>query len=75
MLNIPLYLPTRAFADSRLNRLLLGLGQIVVVVMMMVTVVYYHNHLRLRRIRYCETEDENQSKPKLFHTLLSRVAG
>jgi hypothetical protein len=47
----------------------------VVVVMMMVTVVYYHNHLRLRRIRYCETEDENQSKPKLFHTLLSRVAG
>ena len=39
----------------------------MVMVVMMVMVVHYHNHLRLRRVRYCEAADENQSKPKLFH--------
>jgi hypothetical protein len=42
------------------------LGEIVMVVMVM----YHHDHLRLRRIRHCEAEDENQSKQKLFHTLI-----
>lgn len=48
------------------------LGEIVVAVMMMVVVVMavnYYNHLRLRRIRKCEAEDENHSKQILFHDL------
>jgi hypothetical protein len=36
---------------------------IVVAVMTAVMVVYYHYDLRLRRIRYYEAEDENQSNP------------
>ena len=36
---------------------------IVVAVMTAVMVVYYNYDLRLRRIRYCEAEDENQSNP------------
>jgi hypothetical protein len=38
---------------------------VMVVVMM---VVNYHHDLRLRRIGYCEAEDEDQSEQKLFHT-------
>jgi hypothetical protein len=30
-------------------------------VMVMVVVAHFDDHLRLRRIRYCEAEDENQS--------------
>ena len=38
---------------------------------MMVVMVgmYYHHDLRLRRIRHCETEEENRSIHKLFHAL------
>jgi hypothetical protein len=39
----------------------------IVVVVMVHT--YSNDHLRLRRIWYCEAEDESQSKQKLFHTL------
>jgi len=35
--------------------------------MVVVMVVYDHHDLRLRRIRHCETEEENRSEPKLFH--------
>ena len=46
-------------------------------VMMMVVMVMvgmnYHHHLRLRRIRhcdrYCDAEDENGCKQKLFHAI------
>ena len=41
----------------------------LVVVMMVVVMVNNHDHLRLRRIRYCEAEEENCSKQKLFHSL------
>jgi hypothetical protein len=41
----------------------------MVVVMVMVMMVYYHHNLRLRRIRHCETEEENRSIQKLFHAL------
>jgi hypothetical protein len=40
----------------------------VVVMMMMVMVVYYHHNLRLRRVRHCEAEDEDQSKQGFLHT-------
>jgi hypothetical protein len=40
----------------------------IVVMMMMAT--NFNDHLRLRRIRYCEAEDENQSKQNLFHILI-----
>jgi hypothetical protein len=49
-----------------LNLLLVETGMVMVVVMMMV--VNYHHDLRLRRIGYCEAEDENQSEQKLLHT-------
>jgi hypothetical protein len=39
-------------------------------VMVMMVVAYRDDHLRLRRIRYCEAEDENQSKQNLFHALV-----
>jgi len=35
----------------------------------MVMVMDYHHNLRRRRIRYCEAEEENCSKQKLFHAL------
>lgn len=40
-------------------------------VMMVVVMVgmYYHHNLRLRRIRYCEAEEEHCSKQNFFHTL------
>jgi hypothetical protein len=60
-------LPTRATLDFCLNRLLVVVGMMVMVVVMMVW-MYYHHDLRLRRIRYCEAEDENSSKQKLLHT-------
>jgi hypothetical protein len=36
--------------------------------MVVVMVVYDHHDLRLRRKWCCEAEEENCSKPKLFHT-------
>jgi hypothetical protein len=36
-------------------------------VMMMVVVVRRGNHLRLRRHRNCEAEDQNESSQKPFH--------
>jgi hypothetical protein len=59
--------PPRAFFDSVLSRSLVR-----VLVMMMVVVMvgmYYHHDLRLRRIRYCEAEEKQCSKQKLFHNL------
>jgi hypothetical protein len=38
-----------------------------VVVTMMVAMVNYDHHLRLRRIRYCETEEEHEAEQSLFH--------
>ena len=55
-----------AFLNPYLNLLLVETGMVMVVVMMMV--VNYHHDLRLRRIGYCEAEDEDQSEQKLFHT-------
>jgi len=41
--------------------------------MMVVTMVDDNHHLRLRRIRYCEAEEENQSKQSFFHNSVSRA--
>jgi hypothetical protein len=38
-------------------------------VMVMAVVVDYHHNLRLRRVRYCEAEDEHESEQNLFHKL------
>lgn len=35
--------------------------------MVVMTVVYDHDHLRLCRIRYCETEEEHESEQNSFH--------
>ncbi len=35
--------------------------------MVVMAVVHDHHDLRLRRVRYREAEDENQSKQNLFH--------
>jgi hypothetical protein len=43
---------------------------------MMVTVVAMMNHddyLRLRRIGYCEAEDEHEAEQNLFHNSVSRA--
>ena len=37
-------------------------------------VMYYYYHLRLRRIGYCETEDEHESEQNSFHSLVCRSA-
>ena len=55
-----------AFLNLYPNLLQVETGMVMVVVMMMV--VNYHHDLRLRRIGYCEAEDENQSEQKLLHT-------
>jgi len=39
------------------------------VMVMVVVMCVYYDHLRLRRIRYCEAEDESDCKQKLFHNL------
>jgi len=44
-----------------LRRLLGELETLVRVVMMVVVVVNYNHHLRLRRIRYCEAEEEYEA--------------
>jgi hypothetical protein len=54
-----------AFLNLYPNLLQVETGMVMVVVMM---VVNYHHDLRLRRIGYCEAEDEDQSEQKLFHT-------
>jgi hypothetical protein len=56
-----------------LNQLpvVLEVGVMMVVVM---AVMYYHYHLRLRRIGYCETEDEHESEQNSFHSLVCRSA-
>jgi hypothetical protein len=56
-----------AFLNLYLKLLLGEVGMVMMVVVMM---VYYHYHLRLRRIGYCETEDEGQSEQKLFHIFM-----
>jgi hypothetical protein len=50
------------------------LGEVPMVMTMMVMVVYDHHNLRLRRIGYCEAEEESQRKQNLFHTLVWRFA-
>lgn len=49
---------------------------VMMVTMMMVMVMWvlYHDDLRLRSERHREAGCENESKPKLFHTLLWRFA-
>jgi len=42
------------------------------VMMTVMAVVYYHDHLRLRRIGYCDTEDEHESEQNSFHSLVCR---
>jgi hypothetical protein len=39
----------------------------VMIVTVMTAMVYDHHNLRLRRIRYCETEDEHEAEQNLFH--------
>lgn len=39
-------------------------------VMTMVAVMNYYHNLRLRRIGYCEAEDEHESEQNLFHNLV-----
>jgi hypothetical protein len=43
-------------------------------VMVVMAVVYDHYDLRLRRIGYCEAEDEHESEQNLFHNLVCRPA-
>jgi hypothetical protein len=44
-------------------------------VMVMVVVRMNDNHyLRLRRVGYCEAEEENQSEQNLFHALVWRAS-
>jgi hypothetical protein len=43
-------------------------------VMMMVAMMNYHHDLRLRRIGYCEAEDEHESEQNLFHNSVCRPA-
>jgi len=54
--------------DYCLNRLLVEIEMVMMMVVVMM--VNYHHYLRLRRIRYCEAEDEDCSKQKLFHSSL-----
>jgi hypothetical protein len=65
--------PSRVFFDSVLNRLLVGVLVVLIVLVMVMVVVmmgmYFHHNLRLRRIGYCEAEEEHRCKQKLFHTL------
>jgi hypothetical protein len=42
--------------------------------MTVMAVMYHHDHLRLRRIRYCETEDEHESEQNSFHSIVCRSA-
>jgi hypothetical protein len=60
--------------DNRiLNRLLAEL-EVGVMMMVMVAVMNYHHNLRLRRIGYCEAEDEHETEQNLFHNLVCRLA-
>jgi hypothetical protein len=36
---------------------------------MVMAVMYYDHNLRLRRIGYCETEDEHESEQNSFHSI------
>ena len=49
------------------NRLLVGCEVGVMVTVMVVMAVYDHYNLRLRRIRYREAENKNQSEQNPFH--------
>jgi hypothetical protein len=42
--------------------------------MVMVAVMNYHHNLRLRRIGYCEAEDEHEAEQNLFHNSVCRPA-
>jgi hypothetical protein len=42
--------------------------------MVVVAVVYYDHNLRLRRIGYCETEDEHEAEHNSFHSSVSPPA-
>ncbi len=42
------------------------------VIMTVMPVVYHHDDLRLRRIRYGETEGEHESEQNSFHNTVSR---
>jgi hypothetical protein len=44
----------------------------VMVIMTVMPVVYHHDDLRLRRIRYGETEGEHESEQNSFHNTVSR---
>lgn len=53
--------------DNGIFRRLLVKAELVVMMMVVMAVVHDHHDLRLRRVRYREAEDENQSKQNLFH--------
>jgi hypothetical protein len=50
--------------------LLIELEVRVMVMAVMVVAMHYHYDLRLRRIGYCEAEDEHDSEQNLFHNLV-----
>jgi hypothetical protein len=50
------------------------MGIVVVVVMVVVAGMDDHDNLRLRRIGYCEAEDEHESEQNLFHKTVCRPA-
>ncbi len=55
------------------DRLLIELEvRMVVMVVVMVAGMGDHYNLRLRRIGYCEAEDEHESEQNLFHNSVSR---
>jgi len=56
--------------DPCRNRLLVGseAGVMMVIVMVVMMAMNDHYNLRLRRIRHCEAEDEDQSEQNLFHS-------
>ena len=49
-----------------------GMVTVMAVVMAMMGMFHYHN-LCLQCQRGCEAEDEDESEPKLFHSLLCRA--
>jgi len=53
------------------NKLLDETGVVVTVMMMVMMGMNNHHNLRLRRVRYREAEDKNQSEQNLLHASVS----
>jgi hypothetical protein len=54
--------------NGNLSQLLVEVHLGVVVTMMVMTMVNDNHHLRLRRIRDCEAEEEHEAEQSLFHS-------